>query len=227
MKKYIMTGLFGACGLSAQADVVVAGWDFGSNLNATHTMPSVAASQQIGGLQTRANSWNSSDVGSDDGTFGTGVGLDSSPLDQAPGTGTGLLVIGNNADPEIVTVLNRFTVLNNTGADLDLTQVQFDYFRDGEGAHSRITVSVESGGITVGQVFDSGLIAVDSGATLSDLPDYMIDLTSLADHTLANGESVTFAVTYFNSDKTGNGLFDNFAVTGIPGTPPAGGGYDQ
>ncbi|WP_238710240.1 sulfatase-like hydrolase/transferase [Oceanipulchritudo coccoides] len=121
----------------------------------------------------------------------------------------------------------RITLSNGTGAVVDLTGMHFDYDREPDGVNppTNIDVTYVSGslGIADGTALASyGPIASVVGSGGGDYVDADIDLTLLADHDLAAGETVEILI------KASGGLggahdslfIDNLAFTGTVATPP-------
>jgi hypothetical protein len=147
-----------------------------------------------------------------------------------------------NSGPDNLTLTNgktdgelTFTITNNGVGDVDLSTFHMDALAFRPNAARAYALNVLSGDITVGNVFTSGAPASDNstnaithlgGGLLTDDSDPLthdqhddidIDMSGLADHTLAAGESAVIQIAFSGGTGSGGGhhLFvDNFAFSG-------------
>jgi len=141
--------------------------------------------------------WNSTD-----GTYGT------EPIPGSPTTANTIAV------REGYTVFLDIT--NNTGGDLVLNTLHFDYSRLFENSPQNVDVFYDSGDLDDSnntQLLDVNNLAV-LGTNTGNYNDFDIDLDSiLSDVTLANSESATFRFIFTNANTTNAaGGMDNVAI---------------
>jgi hypothetical protein len=139
--------------------------------------------------------------GCDDGTYGSLA----SPATVMTNGGSFALV----SDNPVVTL----TITNQTVADITLSDFHFDVGRRWINSPEAFTLSVS------GDVTDTPALLVASNlnqvaADVSDYDDFDVDLTGLADHTLAAGESLTFTFTFVTKDGYYITSLDNLALAG-------------
>jgi hypothetical protein len=150
----------------------------------------------LGGLQY-------GERGSEDGTYGS---ISTNVL-TAPTSTSRWQISGTN---DVATL----TYTNTTVADVELTSLHFDIGRWYASASDEFTLSI-SGDVTVVPALLVTNLSV-LGFQVYDFDDHDVDLSGLADHTLAAGESVTFTITL--TDKAGDTFYnvwiDNVALLG-------------
>ncbi|QHI70337.1 hypothetical protein [Tichowtungia aerotolerans] len=152
-------------------------------------------------------------VGSLDGTFGASIyGASTNP--SAYNVRTVFLGEKNTVGIQIQ---------NNTGGNLQLTSISFDYLAWFSNSPKTITLTYAYGDLddpdnTVLQ--SVGGLGHDA-SWLSDYPDFDWTLENLSDYVLADGERATFELTATDAaDENTSGAFDNIAVSGQRGNPP-------
>jgi hypothetical protein len=142
--------------------------------------------------------------GSLDGTYGS---LATSRTDGTNVTWCALI----NGTPELQVA--TLTITNTTTANIELSTLHFDMGLWYSGGADTFTLGV-SGDVTP----DSDVLTTNPsvlGWNNHDFDDHDIDLTYLADHTLAAGESVSFTWTIHPKDNEFIGMFiDNVALAG-------------
>jgi len=166
----------------------------------TDTMVGVTVNAQ-GPYQT-AGTWSSTD-----GTYGA-LATPAAP------TGDGAMRYRNRTS---VQGQVNFTVMNNTGKDLTIEKLHFDF--GGRGATININVGYVGGAGFggAGNVVVSALAVPTCGDT-DDYHDYEVDFTGEADHVLANGEQVVIFIRRSSGD---DGKLDNIYLEGsLPAAPP-------
>lgn len=141
-------------------------------------------------------------MGSNDGTYGT-------LASPAAPTAASCFSVLNNAP--VVTM----SITNQTVADIVLSVFHFDIGRRFTNSPEGFTLSVS------GDLSNDPALLVASNLTvvgnIGDCDDFDVDLTGLADHTLAQGESAVFTFTFDSKVDfpfSGTSL-DNFALTGV------------
>ena len=209
---------------SASAATLIAGidaWDSVSAPTVTHTLAGITATATA---SASTGSWSNDDRPSDlgrgssgDGTWGNfdGNGVAASTVTSL---GVASFTVTKGRPSAEVTL----TIVNNGTGDLDLAAFHLDVVGLRPNAPRTYALNVLSGSdITVGNVVTSPTGAITSlGGRLSghdQHDDIDIDLTGLADHTLAVGETAIIQIVF--SDGTGSGgnhdlFLDNLAVSG-------------
>lgn len=179
---------------------LIVGWD-GHADGAEH----VSVAGVTGVLFTGNSNGVDASKGSNDGTYG----------DDFAGAPTGA-----QGAYKVATIshLNRIRVrvVNNTGSDLQLDAVHFDYSRWFANSPQDITLSYHTGDLSV---TDDTAINSVSGllqlGTTTDYDDFDWLLTGLADSILADGEQAEFDLTTSaGNTATASGAFDNVAISG-------------
>ncbi|MDF7823915.1 hypothetical protein P4B35_07805 [Pontiellaceae bacterium B12227] len=141
------------------------------------------------------------ELGSADGTYGSLA---------TPAAPTGISRWRFSGDEQVATL----TVTNGTVGDIELSTLNFDIGRWYPAGSDEFTLSVS------GDVTDTPVLLVSSLSVMGfqnyDFDDHDVDLTTLADHILSAGESVTFTFTL--TPKAGaedyNTWIDNIALMG-------------
>ena len=218
-----MLGTLLAGSLPVSGDVIV-GWDAwvdegGDTYNATFlngaTGVAVGTADTSGGHPGWAN-WGGSAThnwgASIDGTWGTIT--DSPPTTDVSASTAAVGLLNKTPSGEMT-----FTVVNTSGVSLDLEGFHFDGFRARTAAPENWSLSILAGsGVTLGLV-SSGTVVTDPDSPFLDRGDYDIDLTSLADRTLANGETVIFELAFTGGSGAAAGgnntMIDNIAITAL------------
>jgi hypothetical protein len=227
MKKFILLALFAALAMpqGAQADLV-AGWDtwVAVSTNTYDATKTNSASGQVVGTITNG-------VGSLGGfsnaTFAYGASTDGTwgSLSTAP---TPSIVAADATDAVGLNATANgtfdFTITANAGSTIDFTSLNFDAWRRFANSANAWELSVLSGSITNGSI-TSGAVT-QGNVTLADTDphNFDIDLTGLADRTLAVGESAVFRLTFTGGNAGGNGgnnmMMDNVGIFGNVGAVP-------
>jgi hypothetical protein len=154
---------------------------------------------------TSINKAIQSDYNSIDGSYG------SVAIPGSPATANGYR-LETNPGNETLTI----TINNDTGADLVLESLRFDYSRTGANAPKDLTIA-SSGSITADTVFSFTNNTSDENGKIGDYMDVDADLSGLSDHTLADSESATFTFTVSNAVGAFTPLaVDNIAITELP-----------
>ena len=210
---------------------LIAGWDNFENAatpSVTTSLSGVTATVAITG-----SGWSNNDSSgrgsSNDTSWGT---FEGPPVADAGTTAVGanLALINGAATGDLT-----FTVTNSGLADIDLNSFHMDALAFRPNAARTYALNVLSGDMTVGNVFTSDGPSSDNttnaithlgGALLTDDSDPLthdqhddieIDMSGLADHTLAVGESAVIQIAF--TGGTGGGghhLFvDNVAFGGV------------
>lgn len=191
--------------VTADADVLVVGWESWSANGRAHTQNGEDATGQSSPINGAI--WFESNQGSsNDGTFGSvaGASTDTGPSS----TGTYLRGGGGQGGYD-------FTVTAGSNP-IELTGFSFDTRKERTQSADDWTVTIISGPITNQQVGSGSLGNVLGANGPSDHDDIDLDLSSLADNTLEAGQSATFRIFWTG----GNGLtnqdtyLDNVAIFG-------------
>ncbi|MDA7917003.1 PEP-CTERM sorting domain-containing protein [Akkermansiaceae bacterium] len=223
---------------SSSAAIIIAGldnWDSTTAPTVPHLASGVTATATA---SASTGNWAITDSGGDPGrgssvdtTWGTfdGNGVAASAVTDV---GPANLTV-TNARPSAEVTL---TIVNNGTADLDLAQFHMDVVAFRPKAPRTYALNVLAGSdITVGNVFTSGLPMNDNSTnavtslggalgTGHDVHDDLdLDLSGLADHTLAVGETAIIQIAFSNGvgdNAGGHHLFlDNVAVSGDVAVP--------
>jgi len=185
--------------LNVQAELLL-GWDyFGSNtldpneLTPDHTASGCSGFIEYSNPGTQID-WKASATTSTDGTYGT--------MGSGAGGAAALYTTCSNG-----TVYADFSLTNNTGASLILSNFCFDVYRASVNSPDSYTLSIVGGDLTLTNDFATGGGWVVSGYSASpytyDFPnDVDVDLSVLSDRTLADGESVVFRLSVSDSTPT-------------------------
>jgi len=212
--------LIGSVAVSAvQADFLVAGWyDAYNKSNAVASQPpqEVAAGIQADmGQGASAYSGTGGKRTSGDGTYGSsGVGSPATThFIPAGSTLTNHQYIWFLAGDLVA----EFEITNNNATDVPLKSFHFDAWSVDAGSTWNLTVLAGSD-ITVGDMGGGSLTdqpgSVGFRGTPTTFDDIDVDLSGLADHTLAPGEYAHFRVTL---DRiSGNTYIDNIGIVAVP-----------
>ena len=211
---------------------LIAGWD---NFDDA-TAPTVATSLSgvTATVAITGSGWSNNDSSgrgsSKDTTWGTFEGLPAADAGTTA-VGANLALINGAATGDLT-----FTVTNSGSADIDLNSFHMDAVAFRPNAARTYALNVLSGDMTVGNVFTSdgpssdnstnaithlggGLLTDDADPLTHDQHDDVeIDMSGLADHTLAVGESAVIQIAFSNGTGNGGGhhLFvDNVAFGGV------------
>lgn len=209
----LMVGWLAGAG-ALQADVLL-GWHT-PDVNGTNPVndatPDTAATGVSGSLSGGRDV--ETNDGSTDGSYGT------IPIPGSPATANRIRVRTNGGD-NVITL----SISNNTGSDLQLDRLVFDYGRFTNGPTTATVVYV-SGDLTDGDGTPIGnpIGLADSGGVNGDFPDYAADLAAaLGDSILADTESATFRLTFSDAASGSNaGALDNIAILGSAAGAPSG-----
>lgn len=167
---------------SAILDVLLAGFN---NVGSDNTAVTIAANEAYAGITATFSGFGrGTNFGSGDGFYG----------------GTTFVAPGFNSATDYsfrANLANTFTITNNTGSDIDLTQVSFDV-HEADNTNDDIELIYVSGDL-VGVIDGFQINTVDGiDATETrnggDYIDFDWSLSALADHILANGESAVFSL---------------------------------
>lgn len=214
----LLMGVMAAFSTSADAQVIVAGWDTwenGSSPFASVAAPGITASAVA---TSDGAAWHINDGrgASADGDWG------SVSSNLPPSTLAGQGVTGENLELPNATEGGTifFTIANDGETDIVLSSFNFDSYAFRPKAARTYELSVERGSdITSGVIYTSeeGEITSASGAWSNEAHDDIDhDLTELDDHTLAPGESVDFLLSFSGGAGDGSGghdlWIDNVAV---------------
>ncbi len=231
MKKFILFAVIAVLAIpqDAQADIVIAGWDTWNSVSAPSSTVTATGVTATAAASTAAGNWSIADSGTDPGrgssedtTWGTfdGNGNAASAVTNA---GTANFTAVNGVTSAQIT----YTITNNGAVNLDLAAFHMDAVAFRPNAPRTYQLNVLSGDITNGTVFTSGNDAITSlGGSLSghnQHDDIDLDLTGLADHTLAVGESAVIQIAFSSGTGSGGGhhlFLDNVAFSGNVSTVP-------
>jgi len=207
IKNMLLAGILLVFAGSVSAEVVAA-WHTPLDTDRAADVAMTGVDTAWGG-DKNIDRWQS---GSTDGTYG--ASLSGAPANIVGGRAFGLADSSGNSQH-----WGSFSVTNNTGSDLDLTTLSFDYGRWHATAPTNLRVRVYGDLTTTGTILYD---LVDDGgntnvvATGSDYYDVDLDLTTVlsADYTLADGERATFNFTVdgFGSDNLERIGVDNVAL---------------
>ena len=216
---------------------LIAGWDSFSSTTApasTSTAPGVTATATA---SASGGSWSNTDSGTDPGrgsskdmTWGSFDG-NGNPANFATNQGSDSFTLTNGkTDGELT-----FTITNGRTGDVDLSSFHIDALAFRPNAARTYALNVISGDLTIGNVFTSDVPSSDNstnaithvgGDLLTDNADPLthdqhddidIDMTGLADHTLAAGESAVIQIAFSNGTGSGGGhhlFIENIAFSG-------------
>lgn len=202
-----LMGMIITAGL-VNADVLV-GWDFenpGVGREYAQVIPSVAISTNsiLTGFTFDGAK------GSSDGTWGNSA-VTPAPtnyLDNAT-----KFRAGNNS------LIQDLTLIVNAGAEVTLSDLNFDYLIPNSGSPRDFTLSYLSGDLGVGGLT---LYSFTNSAQVTTMTGVDVDLTAsdMTDLTLSGGESATFRFDFTDDGKTGAAFMDNIAIQGTVNVIP-------
>jgi hypothetical protein len=165
------------------------------------------ADRRLGGLSATISGGAGRDNnrGCNDTTYGTLLG-------GAPADGRAFKVNTANSGSNLVVYVS---VTNNTGYEVTMDSLHFDAIRTFTGTPGAVDVTI------YGDV-SSNLVLSSSAATnfsinntaYTDYDDFDVDLTGLADRTLANGENATIQFAFVSYGGGSASYLDNIALLG-------------
>jgi len=200
-REIILTSLWLACA-GTFAETLVA-WDGGSTTNTAVQKAGVEGTLWVASIYEVDAS-----AGSTDGTFGPAI---TGAVTTATGYSVRLAIPGS-------TDTLGMQVLNNTGSDLRLDSIAFDYHPWFANSPKTVTLSYSWGDLdVVDETVINSISGLDdsTGGKLSDYQDFDWSLAGLSDVVLADGEKANFQLVV--SDAIGastGGAFDNVALVG-------------
>lgn len=163
----------------------------------------VAANLSLQGLETRRSGGLAPYGGqrSTDGTYGT--------LSGAPTGGTAWNA--SNSDTNLY-----YAITNNTGSPLTFDSLHFDIGRQYAKGPDAVIVSI-SGDVTDTPSLTNHVGFTEFPGTSGDYDDFDVDLTGLADRTLAANEAALITFNFYNGDLSNSNAvstIDNIALLG-------------
>jgi len=218
--------------MSASGAIIVAGIDNWDNTTAPTVPVTAAGVTATATASASSGNWAITDSGGDPGrgssvdtTWGTFDG-NGVPASAVTNVGVANFTVTNGRPSAEVTL----TITNGGTVDLDLATFHMDVVAFRPNAPRTYTLEVLSGDITNGVVFASAGTPMNDNST-NDIThlggglgtghdvhdDLDIDLSFLADNTLAAGESTTIQIAFSNGTGSGGGhhlFLDNLAVSG-------------
>jgi len=222
-----------ASSVPASGATIIAGWDTWDSATAPSSTVTAADVTASATASASTGSWTIADSGGDPGR-GSSVDTTWGTFD---GNGSAASAV-TNVGPANMTVTNgrpsaevTFTITNGGALDIDLAMFHMDVVAFRPNAPRTYTLNVLAGSdLTVGTVFASAGTPMNNNST-NDITqlggglgtghdvhdDLDIDLTGLADHTLAVGESAQIQIAFSNGTGSGGGhhlFLDNVAVSG-------------
>jgi hypothetical protein len=207
--------------INVLAQEIIAGWDTWDSITApTATVTASGITASATGSASTGN-WSISDNTTDPGrgssgdtTWGTFDGAGSAASDVTD-IGMANLTVTNGRPSAEVT----FTLSNGSGADVDVNSFHMDVVAFRPNAARTYTLRVLSGD----PMNDNSTNAIThlggqlgTGHDVHD--DLDVDMMSLADHTLADGESVVIQIEFTNGTGSGGGhhlFLDNVAFSTV------------
>lgn len=217
---------------------IIAGWDTWDSTTAPSSSVTAAGVTATATASASSGAWSISDSGGDPGrgssgdrTWGTFDGA-GNPASAVTDDGTANFTVTNGRPSAEVT----FTITNNGTSDIELGQFHMDVVAFRPNAPRTYALNVLSGDITNGNVFTSDAPMNDNSTnaithlggglgTGHDVHDDLdLDLSGLADHTLAVGESAEIQIAFSNGTGSGGGhhlFLDNVAFSSLEIPEPA------
>lgn len=146
------------------------------------------------------------EAGSTDGTFGSAI----------PGAATGIGAYGVRMSVPGDTDRIHVEVINNTGWDLQLDRVSFDYTPAWDSSPRTVSMEYAEGALNVPESMQiQRATEIPRTGARSDYNDFDWSLADLPDRTLSPGRHAVFALICADAESPNtNGWFDNVAVSG-------------
>ena len=109
-----------------------------------------------------------------------------------------------------------FEIVNNTGSDLNLEMIVFDYSTWFADSPTKVRVQYREGNLAMADFTEIANITVAGIAgKLADYEDFSISLDVLSDTVLSAGQRATFDLVAYNANRNDTaGAFDNVGITG-------------
>jgi len=205
-KWLICVVLFCIFAADASADLLIA-WDGGEGANSATNATDIS-----GTLFTDAlNDVLASGGGSTDGTFGP-------VLTGASSSGPVYRVVDQGGKNRLT-----FEIVNNTGSDLNLESIVFDYSAWFPDSPLSVRVQYREGSLALPDFTEITTVTVAGIAgKLGDYEDFAVSLSGLSDTVLADGQAATFDLVAYNANLNNTaGGFDNVGITGSVVPEPA------
>lgn len=171
----------------------IATW-YGENINANLSLQGLQSTRS-GGLAPYGGQRST------DGTYGT--------LSGAPTGGTAWNV--SNSDTNLY-----YAITNNTGSPVTFDSLHFDIGRQYAKGPDAVVVSI-SGDVTDNPSLTNHIGFTQFPGAAGDYDDFDVDLTGLADRTLAHGEAALITFSFYNGDLSNSNAvstIDNIALLG-------------
>lgn len=224
--------------MSASGAIIIAGWDTWDSTTAPSSTATATGVTATATASASTGSWANTDSGSDPGrgssvdtTWGTFDG-NGTAASSVTDVGVANLTVTNGRPSAELT----FTITNAGAVDLDLATFHMDVVAFRPNAPRTYALNILAGSdITEGNVFSSAGTPMNDNST-NDIThlggglgtghdvhdDLDLDLSGLADHTLAVGESAIIQIAFSNGTGSGGGhhlFLDNVAVSGDIAVP--------
>ena len=201
--------------LSASAQELIAGWDTWGNAprDANYTLTDVTASLTGSDFSTEGGT-NAGRGASNDGTWGSFVDTVNTVSTSTTSSAD------SRFRPNGTNGFMEFTITNNSGSDISFDKFHVDLLAWRPNSSTGFNLTVVSGGLTTGLAASGSLTHIGGVALTQDQhEEFDLDLTGLADNTLANTESVVFRFETTGGTGSGSGhhtFVDNIAFTAVP-----------
>ena len=191
---------------SVSADLLIA-WDGGVGANSATNAVNVSGTLFADAI----NDVVTSNAGSTDGTFGS---LISGAASGAPT----YRVLDQGGKNRLT-----FEIVNNTGSDLNLESIVFDYSAWFPDSPLSVRVQYREGSLALPDFTEITTVTVAGIAgKLGDYEDFAVSLSGLSDTVLADGQAATFDLVAYNANLNNTaGGFDNVGITGSVVPEPA------
>ncbi|MGB0372994.1 MAG: GH39 family glycosyl hydrolase [Opitutales bacterium] len=168
----------------------------------------IYSTEGIVGTLTPSTQGINTEYGSTDGTFGA----DHSGASLVDGCYP-VMGVENGLSGGVIDI----SLTNDTGANLQLSKLVFDYSRWFNGSPSRLSVIYLSGDLSVSEnTLLVSFTGMETQWRRSDYSDYEVVFGILDDSILANGESAVFRLEASEAgsadSSTGEGAFDNIGI---------------
>lgn len=190
--------------LSPVSPELLIAWDGGINTNSAVHVAGISGNALTGNIY---NQKVDPLAGSTDGSFGYSFS----------GAGTGLSAYPVRTNTPGNTDTMGFQIINNTGVNLHLNSIIFDYAAWWATSPMSVRIIYASGDldVTAGTVITTVVVSSGLGSKTGDYEDFEVSLTGLPDDVLAPGQSATFYLIAGDAaGATANGAFDNAGFTG-------------